>query len=216
LLFNNRIYGLTKGQYSPTSELGKVTKSTPAGSVDAPFNPIALALGADATFVARSVDVEGKHLQSVVRQAYEHRGTSFVEILQNCNIFNDGAFESLTDRRIKADHQLVVEHGKPMLFGSRQQLGIRMTAAGFQIVDLEKGEATESEVLIHDQANPQIAHFLATAKSPTFPTALGVLHARQRSTYEELCHEQIAAAKTRGGASDLDSLLNRGDTWTVA
>src|SRR5207247_622108 len=125
LLFNNKIYGLTKGQYSPTSEVGKVTKSTPAGSIDHPFAPLALALGADARFVARSVDVEAKHLQETVRRAHAHRGTAFVEILQNCNIFNDGAFESVSDKQTKADHQLLLEHGKPLIFGKDRDKGIR-------------------------------------------------------------------------------------------
>jgi 2-oxoglutarate ferredoxin oxidoreductase subunit beta len=127
LLFNNRIYGLTKGQYSPTSEQGKITKSTPLGSVDHPFNPISVALGAEGTFVARSIDVEAKHLQTIVRRAYEHKGTAFVEILQNCNIFNDGAFANLTEKDIKADTQLVLEHGKPLIFGKNRDKGIRLT-----------------------------------------------------------------------------------------
>src|ERR1019366_949780 len=123
LLFNNRIYGLTKGQYSPTSEQGKITKSTPFGSVDHPFNPVSVALGADGTFVARSIDVEAKHLQDLIRRAYAHRGTALIEILQNCNIFNDGAFASLTDKDVKAEHQLVLEHGKPLIFGKNRDKG---------------------------------------------------------------------------------------------
>src|SRR4029453_16400801 len=128
LLFNNRIYGLTKGQYSPTSETGKVTKSTPGGSVDHPFDPIALALGADASFLARSVDVEAKHLQEILRRAHEHRGASFVEILQNCNVFNDGAFADVTEKTTKADSTLVLEHGKPLIFGKNRDRGIRLRA----------------------------------------------------------------------------------------
>src|SRR6266436_1880252 len=136
LMFNNRIYGLTKGQYSPTSEQGKVTKSTPMGSIDYPFDPIALALGAEASFVARSIDVEAKHLQEIVRRAHEHRGTSFVEILQNCNIFNDGAFADLTEKEMKADTQLLLEHGKPLIFGKNRDKGMRMRGHSLEVVPL--------------------------------------------------------------------------------
>src|SRR6266481_6611277 len=139
LLFNNKIYGLTKGQYSPTSEVGKVTKSTPAGSVDFPFNPITVALGAEASFVARSVDVETRHLQDIVRRAHEHRGTSFVEILQNCNVFNDGAFADVTEKATKADSTLVLEHGKPLLFGKNHDKGIRLRDFQPEVVHLGDG-----------------------------------------------------------------------------
>src|SRR5215831_18450616 len=147
LLFNNRIYGLTKGQYSPTSEPGKITKSTPLGSVDRPFEPLALALGAAGTFVARSLDVEAKHLQEILRRAHAHRGTSFVEILQNCNIFNDGAFETLTDKERKAEHQLILEHGKPLVFGAKRDKGIRL-GSGMrpEVVTLGDG-VSESDLL---------------------------------------------------------------------
>jgi len=213
LLFNNRIYGLTKGQYSPTSEAGKVTKSTPDGSVDNPFKPLVLALGAEATFVARSIDVEAKHLQETVRQAHAHRGTSFVEILQNCNIFNDGAFSNVTDREIKADHQLVLEHGEPMIFGKDRDRGIRMNGMRPEVVTI--ADVDPSEVLVHDQHNPVLAHLLAHMTPPAFPTPIGVLYRVDRTPYEAGVRAQIEAARARPGAADLANLLNSGDVWSV-
>jgi 2-oxoglutarate ferredoxin oxidoreductase subunit beta len=216
LMFNNRIYGLTKGQYSPTSEFGKVTKSTPVGSVDHPFHPIAVALGADATFVARSVDVEAKHLQEVIRRAHAHRGTAFVEVLQNCNIFNDGAFEQLTDKVVKADTQLVLEHGKPLVFGKNRDKGIRLGSGLHpEVVELGKG-ISEADLLVHDERDPTLAYFLSRMGPPDFPTPIGVFRAVDRPRYEEAMESQIAAARTRLGEGDLDALLNRGDTWDVS
>jgi 2-oxoglutarate ferredoxin oxidoreductase subunit beta len=216
LMFNNRIYGLTKGQYSPTSEFGKVTKSTPIGSVDHPFHPIAVALGADATFVARSVDVEAKHLQEVIRRAHAHRGTAFVEVLQNCNIFNDGAFEQLTDKVVKADTQLVLEHGKPLVFGKNRDKGIRLGSGLHpEVVELGKG-ISEADLLVHDERDPTLAYFLSRMGPPDFPTPIGVFRAVDRPRYEEAMESQIAAARTRLGEGDLDALLNRGDTWDVS
>jgi 2-oxoglutarate ferredoxin oxidoreductase subunit beta len=213
LMFNNRIYGLTKGQYSPTSEVGKITKSTPVGSVDHPFHPVALALGADATFVARSIDVEGKHLQETIRRAHAHRGTSFVEILQNCNIFNDGAFESLTDKDRKADHQLVLEHGKPLVFGKHRDKGIRLgTGLRPEVVTLGNGIG-ESDLLVHDERDPTLAYFLSRMQPPEFPTPIGIFLAVERDTYEGAMATQLARAGSAAG--DLDALFTRGDTWTV-
>jgi 2-oxoglutarate ferredoxin oxidoreductase subunit beta len=215
LLFNNRIYGLTKGQYSPTSEAGKITKSTPDGSVDNPFKPLVLALGAEATFVARSIDVEAKHLQETIRQAHAHRGASFVEILQNCNIFNDGAFSDLTEREIKAEHQLVLEHGKPMVFGKTRDRGIRMNGMRPEVVTLGNGVA-ESDLLVHDKRNPVLAYLLAHMTPPQFPTPIGVLYQVERPPYEEGVRAQIEAARARPGAADLQRLLASGDVWSVA
>jgi 2-oxoglutarate/2-oxoacid ferredoxin oxidoreductase subunit beta len=215
LMFNNRIYGLTKGQYSPTSEVGKVTKSTPVGSVDHPFHPLALALGADATFVARSVDVEAKHLQETIRRAHAHRGTSFVEILQNCNIFNDGAFESMTDKDRKADHQLILEHGKPLVFGKNRDKGIRLgTGLSPEVVTLGNG-ITEHDLVVHDEHDPTLAYFLSRMQPPEFPTPIGVFLACERQTYDDAVDSQLTAARPKSGSPDLDALLNRGDTWTV-
>jgi 2-oxoglutarate/2-oxoacid ferredoxin oxidoreductase subunit beta len=213
LLFNNRIYGLTKGQYSPTSEVGKVTKSTPQGSVDHPFKPLVLALGADATFVARAIDVEARTLQDVVRRAHAHRGCSFVEVLQNCNIFNDGTFATLTDREVKADHQLVLEHGKPLVFGKARDKGIRLNGLRAEIVSLE--ETPESALILHDETNPVLAALLAQMGPPDFPTPIGVIYAVERPVYEDMVWQQLAAAKTKRGAGDLARLLGQGDVWTV-
>jgi len=214
LLFNNRIYGLTKGQYSPTSEQGKITKSTPLGSVDHPFNPISVALGAEGTFVARSIDVEAKHLQTIVRRAYEHKGTAFVEILQNCNIFNDGAFADLTEKDIKADTQLVLEHGKPLVFGKNRDKGIRLRGHSLEVVELGK-DSTEADLLVHDETDAVLAFLLSTMQPPKFPTPIGVFRAASRPTYDEALVRQVEQARAQQGAGDLDDLFNRGDTWVV-
>jgi 2-oxoglutarate ferredoxin oxidoreductase subunit beta len=212
LLFNNRIYGLTKGQYSPTSELGKVTKSTPLGSVDFPFNPIAVAMGVDATFVARSVDVEAKHLQDMLRRAHEHEGGAFIEILQNCNIFNDGAWESLSDKTTKADTVLLLEHGKRLVFGKHREKGIRLGGDGrLQVVSLGGG-VTEDDLLVHDETNPALAYMLAHL---THPTPIGVFHATSRPSYEEGMARQLEAARQKSGTGDINALFNRGEVWSV-
>jgi 2-oxoglutarate ferredoxin oxidoreductase subunit beta len=213
LLFNNRIYGLTKGQYSPTSEVGKVTKSTPAGSVDFPFNPVTVALGAHASFVCRTVDVEQKHLGEMLKRAHAHRGASYVEILQNCNIFNDGAFNELSDKQIKADHQLVLEHGKPLIFGKNRDKGIRMNGQRAEVVQLGNG-VTASDLIVHDETNLSLAFMLANFEAP-LPAPLGVFYAASRPTYDEAMNQQLDDAKAKQGAGDLRALLNRGDTWTV-
>jgi 2-oxoglutarate/2-oxoacid ferredoxin oxidoreductase subunit beta len=216
LMFNNRIYGLTKGQYSPTSETGKVTKSTPMGSVDHPFYPVAVALGADATFVARSVDVEAKHLQEVIRRAQAHHGTAFVEILQNCNIFNDGAFAPLTDKAVKADTQLILEHGSPLVFGKNRDKGIRLgSGLNPEVVTLGKG-VSESDLLVHDEHDPTLAYFLSRMGPPEFPTPIGVFLAVARPSYEDGVAQQIAEAHERLGEGKLDDLLNRGETWEIS
>jgi len=214
LLFNNRIYGLTKGQYSPTSEMGKVTKSTPLGSIDYPLNPISVALGAEATFVARTIDVEAKHLQDVVRRANEHRGSSFVEILQNCNIFNDGAWSGMTEKDTKADQTLILEQGKPLVFGKNRNKGIRMNRHQLEVVELGNG-ITEEDLIIHDERDDIIAFLLSSMQPPKFPTPLGVFRAVQRPTYDEAINVQLAQAKGQGGVGDLDELFGRGDTWVV-
>jgi 2-oxoglutarate ferredoxin oxidoreductase subunit beta len=214
LLFNNRIYGLTKGQYSPTSEVGKVTKSTPVGSVDHPFDPIAVALGADASFVARSVDVETKHLQEMVKRAHAHKGASFVEILQNCNVFNDGAFADLTEKDRKAEHTLVLEHGKPLVFGKNHDRGIRLRDFRPEVVTLGGGVA-ERDLLVHDETNPALAYLLSRMGPPVFPTPIGVFAAVERPCYEQELVAQIAAARANG-TPDLRALFGRGETWTVS
>jgi 2-oxoglutarate ferredoxin oxidoreductase subunit beta len=213
LLFNNKIYGLTKGQYSPTSEVGKVTKSSPAGSVDFPFNPVNLALGASATFVCRTVDVEQKHQGEMLKRAHAHRGASFVEILQNCNIFNDGVFNDLTDKQTKADHQLLIEHGKPLIFGKNRDKGIRMNGQRAEAVQLGNG-VSEKDLIVHDETNLALAFMLGQFEAP-LPTPLGVFYAVNRPTYDAAMNQQLEEAKAKQGAGDLKSLLARGDVWTV-
>jgi 2-oxoglutarate ferredoxin oxidoreductase subunit beta len=214
LLFNNRIYGLTKGQYSPTSEQGKITKSTPVGSVDHPFNPISVALGAEGTFVARSIDVEAKHLQEIIRRAHAHQGTAFVEVLQNCNIFNDGAWSTLTEKETKADSQLVLEHGEPLVFGKNRDKGIRRRGLRLEVVSLGNGIG-ESDLVVHDETDPALGFLVSTMGPPDFPTPIGIFRAVERPTYESVVTEQIDAARARQGAGNLEELLQRGDTWTV-
>ena len=218
LLFNNQIYGLTKGQYSPTSEEGKVTKSTPFGALDHPFNPLALALGAEATFVARTIDVDRAHLTGVLRAAAAHRGAAFVEIYQNCNVFNDGAFDMLTDREMRAQNQIRLEDGKPIRFGPEGERGVLMRLDGsLEIVDV--ADAGEEALLVHDahRRDPSLAFALAhLAERPTGPTPIGVFRAVERPVYGEAVDRQLAAAVQKLGPGDLEALLHSGDTWTVA
>jgi 2-oxoglutarate/2-oxoacid ferredoxin oxidoreductase subunit beta len=217
LLFNNQIYGLTKGQYSPTSEVGKVTKSTPFGSVDHPFNPVSVALGAEATFVARSLDVDRAHLTEVLRRAYAHQGTAFVEIYQNCNIFNDGAFDLVTDRDTKSDFQIRLEHGKPIRFGADGGKGVVMTRAGHcEIVDV--AEVGEDALLVHDEyaESPTLAFALSRlATGPTSATPIGIFRDVARTAYDAEVTRQLEAAQASKGRGDLAALLAGGDTWTV-
>jgi len=214
LLFNNRIYGLTKGQYSPTSELGKVTKSTPMGSADQPLNPLMLALGVEATFVARTIDVEAKHQQEILKRAAEHKGATFVEILQNCNVFNDGAFSALTDRETKVDTQLVLEHGKPMVFGKNKDRGIRLRGMTPEVVTLGNGTSMD-DILVHDEMDPTLGFLLSRLAPPAFPTPIGVFRVVQRPTFGALMNNQIQEAIAKSGEGDIDELLHRGDVWTV-
>ena len=218
LLFNNRIYGLTKGQYSPTSEVGKKTKTSPFGSVDRPIQPVSLALAAEATFVARGVDVHGAHLRAIMQRAAAHRGSAFVEILQNCNIFNDGAFADVTDRKSSAEHKVDLEHGKPLIFGADRNKGIRLDQSFNPIVTAvgEKGVPQE-ELLHHDEKtlNPSLAYMLSQLGAPDFPTPVGVFRDVQAETYEGAVHRQIREAGQSGKVKDLDALLREGDIWEV-
>ncbi len=217
LLFNNRIYGLTKGQYSPTSEVGKVTASTPVGSADQPVDPCSFALGCNGTFVARSIDVEAKHLAGVLKRASEHRGTAFVEIYQNCNVFNDGAFKSFTDKDNKLDNQLRVENGQPLLYGKDNRRGLRLDPKTLALETVTIGEngVTEADLLVHDESNGVIASLLVRMPRPTFPVAIGVLFRTERTTYDESLRQQKQAVVDRAGANDLEALLNSGNTWEV-
>lgn len=214
LLFNNRIYGLTKGQYSPTSELGKMTKSTPLGSPDHPLYPLLLAMGVDATFVARTIDVEAKHQQDILKRAAEHKGAAFVEILQNCNVYNDGAFAPLTDKETKADTQLVLEHGKPMIFGKNKDHGIRLKGLTAEVVTLGNGIGV-SDLLVHDERDPVLGFLLSRMAPPAFPTPLGVIRVAEKPTFDEMINRQLADAKAKSKEENLDQLLHHGDVWTV-
>ncbi|HEY9421401.1 MAG TPA: 2-oxoacid:ferredoxin oxidoreductase subunit beta [Thermoanaerobaculia bacterium] len=216
LMFNNRIYGLTKGQYSPTSELGKKTKSTPAGSTDYPFNPLSLALGAGATFVARSVDIFQQHLRDTLRRAAQHKGTAYVEIYQNCNIFNDKAFTYITDKESKDDNVLYLEHGKPLVYGKNKDKGIRMRGTQMEVVELGNGVGPEDCVIWDEtQENPATAFLASQLVPPHFPTALGVFRSVEMPAYEERVVEQIQSETDRMGVGSLEGLLNAGDIWTV-
>ncbi len=215
VLFNNQIYGLTKGQYSPTSPQGKVTKSTPVGSVDNPIHPLSLALGCEATFVARSIDVNIKHLGGILKRAAEHKGTSFVEVYQNCNVFNDGAFEWATDRETKSDTVIELEHGKPLIFGKNRNKGIRLNGMQLEVVELGKG-IEEDDLLFHDEKmqEPSLAYLLSRMTNPEFPEPIGVFRAVDRPRYEERLNDQIAEAKAKR-TGNLEALFNTGDTWVV-
>lgn len=216
VLFNNRIYGLTKGQYSPTTPLGQVTKSTPLGSVDNPIHPLSLALGCEATFVARSIDVNIKHLAAVLKRAAEHRGTALVEVYQNCNVFNDGAFEWATDRQTKLDHTFELEHGKPLIFGKNRDKGIRMNGMQLEVVQLGKG-ISEDDLVFHDEKLQQsgLAYLLSRMHYPEFPEPIGVFRDVERPIYDAQVNAQVSEAVAKRGEGDLESLFNTGDTWMV-
>jgi 2-oxoglutarate ferredoxin oxidoreductase subunit beta len=218
LLFNNQIYGLTKGQYSPTSEIGKVTKSTPFGSLDQPFNPVSLALGAEATFVARTHDMDRKHMMEMFRRAHAHRGASFVEIYQNCNVFNDGAFGQITSKDARESMLIPLVHGQPIRFGPGGEKGVMLDGqAGARIVDV--ADAGEENILIHDETRdePGLAFMLSRLSSgPTTPTPVGVFRAVDRLGYGSETNRQLAAAKERNGAGDLATLLRSRPTWPVS
>ncbi|MBT3518989.1 MAG: 2-oxoacid:ferredoxin oxidoreductase subunit beta [Candidatus Marinimicrobia bacterium] len=212
LMFNNRIYGLTKGQYSPTSELGKKTKASPFGSIDYPLNPPSLALGAQATFVARTIDRWQKHLAEMMERSYAHDGASFTEIYQNCNIFNDGAFEEYTGAD-KFNNVIELKHNEPMVFAKGTK-GIKLEGSTAVIVDLEKSSI--DEVLIHDETNLDMAHIIANwTTHPILPEPIGVIYCIQKPTYNEEMVNQIDAAKKMRGSGKVQDLLNAGDTWVV-
>ncbi|MYS78402.1 2-oxoacid:ferredoxin oxidoreductase subunit beta [Streptomyces sp. SID5926] len=219
LLFNNRIYGLTKGQYSPTSEIGKITKSTPMGSLDAPFNPVSLALGAEATFVARTVDSDRRHLTDVLRQAAEHPGTALIEIYQNCNIFNDGAFDALKDQQQAEEAVIRLEHGQPIRFGTDNTKGVVRDPQTGDLNIVTVTADNETQILIHDAhaASPTTAFALSRLADPDtlHHTPIGVLRSVQRPVYDTLMSQQLDTAIETDGKGDLATLLTGNDTWTV-
>ena len=217
LLFNNQIYGLTKGQYSPTSELGKVTKSTPFGSVDHPFNPVSLALGAEATFVARTHDLDRKHMMEMFRRAHDHKGAAFVEIYQNCNVFNDGAFEQVTSREVRAQMLIPLVHGERIRFGAEGELGVTVDQQGRALI-VKVADVGEDAILVHDEQRPEpgLAFLLSRlARGPYEPTPIGVFRAVERPDYGNLVQRQLLEARERQGPGDLAALLAAGSAWEV-
>jgi 2-oxoglutarate/2-oxoacid ferredoxin oxidoreductase subunit beta len=218
VLFNNRIYGLTKGQYSPTSLTGAKTKSSPMGTVEQPLNPLSVALAAEATFVARSVDTEIKHLGEVLRRAAEHKGASFVEVFQNCNIFNDGAWDHVKEAATKKDNTLQLEHGKPMIFGAQSNKAVWMNPQTWQPEVIELAEGDTRQPLVHDENRPDasLAYMLSRMQFPECPVPLGVLRCVQRPVYEDGIAQQVKTAQKAKGTGDLRSLYLSSDVWTVS
>ncbi len=216
LLFNNRIYGLTKGQYSPTTELGKKNdKSAPYGTVDQPINPISLALASEATFVARSVDVYSKHLMEILKKTAEHKGSAFVEIYQNCNIFNDHAFDDFTEREKRDEWNVTLAHGKPLIFGAKKDKGIRLNGLKPEVVTLGQDGITEKDLIVHDEHNQSLAYLLSRLNFPNFPEPIGVFRNDTLPTLHERVEGQIADQKKKKGEGDLRKLLFAGDMWEV-
>ena len=215
ILFNNRIYGLTKGQYSPTSELGKRTKSSPMGSIDAPINPISVALAAEATFVARSFDTDPPHLIETLERAARHRGGSFVEVYQNCNIFNDGTYRAFTDKPVRRQRMLYLKDGEPMRFGAEQEMAVRLNGLAAECVNLQ--EEPDAEPLVHDasRTDPSVAHLLARMSHPEMPVPVGVFRDVEKPTYDTLLEEQIETARAQQGQGDIRALLRGDTTWQV-
>ena len=217
LMFNNQIYGLTKGQYSPTSEVGKVTKSSPFGSLDTPFNPVSIALGAEASFVARTHDLDRTHMMDTMRRAHEHRGAAFVEVYQNCNVFNDGAFGTITAKDARAEMLITLRHGEPIRFGNDGQRGVVLNEFG-ECAIAEIADVGEDRLVVHDEhrPDPTLAFALSRVSTgPTMPTPIGVFRDVERPSYEIEVQRQLAAASERQGPGDLASLLSSGATWDV-
>jgi 2-oxoglutarate ferredoxin oxidoreductase subunit beta len=218
LLFNNQIYGLTKGQYSPTSEVGKVTKSTPFGSIDQPFNPLSLTLGAEATFVARTHDMDRKHMTEMFRRAHAHRGSSFVEVYQNCNVFNDGAFAAITAKEARPSMLIDLKHGEPIRFGADGEQGVILNDRG-ELEVVAVADVGEDRLLVHDEhrADPSLAFALSRlADTPTVPTPIGVFRDVERPIYEGEVQRQLVGASEQRGPGDLAELIGSGATWEVA
>ncbi|ACY12712.1 2-oxoacid:ferredoxin oxidoreductase subunit beta [Haliangium ochraceum] len=218
ILFNNQIYGLTKGQYSPTSQVGKKTPTSPLGSVDLPVNPLALATGAGTTFMARVGDTDAKLFLKILERAQAHEGTSLIEVLQNCPVFNDGVWNEVTDRKTMADRQLVLEHGKPLVYGKNKEFGIRMRKDFTpEVVEVGEGKVPESELVVHDETgSPAYTHMLALMNYPEFPIPVGVFRAEPRPSYDSMAVAQVKTAVESQGPADLKALLYSGMTWEVS
>jgi 2-oxoglutarate ferredoxin oxidoreductase subunit beta len=217
LLFNNRIYGLTKGQYSPTSEYGKKTKSSPFGTAEQPINPLEVAIASECTFVARSLDTDSQHLPLILERAARHHGTAFIEIYQNCNIFNDGAFDAFAAKEVRSDRLLILEHGKPMIFGKERNRGIRLAGLEPEVVTLGENGVREQDILVHDEKRrePTLAYLLSRMTYPEFPVPMGVFYTASRPCLEDVLEKQATQATASLGAGSLDRLLKGGATWTV-
>jgi 2-oxoglutarate ferredoxin oxidoreductase subunit beta len=217
VLFNNRIYGLTKGQYSPTSEQGKITKSTPDGAIDHPINPVRTAIASEATFVGRGFDTDTKHLPGLIERMARHKGIGFLEVFQNCNIFNDKAFEAFTDRKVRDDRMVYLEPGQPLIFGSERNKGIRLDGLRPEVVTIGENGVSESDLLVWDATDTALAYLISNLDFPEFPVPVGTFLEIERPTYEDLLLDQIAAARKRvGGDGDLQALIAGTNTWTVA
>ncbi len=220
LLFNNEIYGLTKGQYSPTSHEGSITKSTPVGSIDHPFNPLAVALGSDGTFIARAMDRDPKFLQDMLERSWKHKGTSMLEIYQNCIVFNDGVFEMFTDKKSRPVETIYLEHGKPLVFGDNNEKGIRLDGLKPQVVDLNEGDYSQDDLWIHDEQDAIKAYILARFfddphKDGHLPRPFGVFYEVDRPTYDDLLNQQVQSVISQKGKGDLDELLRGSETWEI-
>ena len=214
ILFNNAIYGLTKGQYSPTSKVGSVTKSTPRGSIDHPLNPISVAIAAEASFVARSIDTNIKHLVAMMKRAAAHKGTSFLEVYQNCNVFNDGIWDYAKNKNTKAETTLLLEHGKPLIYAGGTK-GIQLNGFNPEVVEL--ANVAQDDLLFHDEKAPnsQLAFLLSRMRHPEFPEPIGVFRDVDRPTYDEMINSQVDDAVSEKGAGELQNLFHSGDTWQV-
>jgi 2-oxoglutarate ferredoxin oxidoreductase subunit beta len=217
ILLNNRIYGLTKGQLSPTTQLGRLTKTSPVGSIDRPVEPLSLALSMGATFVARAVDIDQKNLRDVLERAAKHKGTSLVEIYQNCHIFNDGTFEAVANKKLRDDNRVMLEHGKPLIFGKNRDKGIRLNGLEPEVVSLSDGQYTEADLLVHDEKSDQtvLAYFLSRMRFPDFPVPMGVFRAAEESCYGEAVRSNEEIIKDAKGPGDWDELVNGGGSWVV-
>jgi 2-oxoglutarate ferredoxin oxidoreductase subunit beta len=221
IMFNNRIYGLTKGQASPTSPIGKKTKSTPMGTIETPIIPLNLVAAAEASFIARSVDTHSEHLQEMMHRAGEHSGAAFLEVLQNCNIFNDGAWRDFTDKSVKEDRMLVLKHGEPMIFGAEKNKGIRLSGLQPEVVTIGENGVSVADLWVHDETDPDATRtqILSRMWWPDFPVPVGVFRRVPRPTHDQLLVEQVESAKAARAAKgpvDLQKLLAAGETWTVS
>jgi 2-oxoglutarate ferredoxin oxidoreductase subunit beta len=217
ILFNNRIYGLTKGQYSPTSELGKKNKSAPLGTIDYPINPLSLAFAAEATFVGRSMDVDPKHLATMVERLAAHKGSGILEVYQNCNIFNDGAFKSFNERDVRDERMLQLENDKPLLFGKGKSKGIRLNGVTPEIVTIGENGVTVDDVLVHNENahEPTLSYILGRMQFPEYPVPMGVFRAVSKPSYEEMLNNQISNVTGAKGPGNLEKLINSGETWVI-